>query len=527
MADDVLLNAGTGGDTVAADDIAGVKYQRVKLIEGADGTNDGDISLSNPLPVEMPNKQASGALGALNAAVTRTVDRGQATIVWEIDTGTLVGTVVFEATLDDTNWFSVESIALSGSLLASTSSFPNRGHFTSSGYSQVRLRVSAYTSGTSNARIAAGVATDIVRLGEQLPAGTNAIGSVTGGAVDGTAHGASQEGFRAMGSNSANDLQLRVDNNGRMQVVGDAAHDEANGDSAVGIGGGATAALPTVVAEGDRVQASFDLNGQLRTTGEFVGTDGAAHGASQDGQRALSSDGTNDRHILSDTSGRLRITGTTAHDVADGGDPHKIGGKASAALPTAVGEADRVNASFDLQGQLRVTNETSDPLKVMGPYAHDSAVGAIGPVPIGAVSQNMDDTAPPSRVSAEGDSVRLTADRDGGLFVHPHGPQIWDYHVDGSSALTDATVHAAPGAGLSLYVTDIVFSSGAATAINAFLEEGATTVLGPYYLEAVAGRGVALHFQTPKKITANTALTITTSAAIAHSVDITGFVAAG
>jgi hypothetical protein len=37
MADDVLLNAGTGGDTIAADDILGVKYQRVKLSLGADG----------------------------------------------------------------------------------------------------------------------------------------------------------------------------------------------------------------------------------------------------------------------------------------------------------------------------------------------------------------------------------------------------------------------------------------------------------------------------------------------------------
>jgi hypothetical protein len=72
-----------------------------------------------------------------------------------------------------------------------------------------------------------------------------------------------------------------------------------------------------------------------------------------------------------------------------------------------------------------------------------------------------------------------------------------------------------------------VFSSGAATAINMFLEEGASTIAGPYYLEAVAGRGMAIQFNPPLKVTANTALTITTSAAIAHSVDITGFTAQG
>lgn len=37
MADNTTLNAGTGGDVIASDDIAGVKYQRVKLALGADG----------------------------------------------------------------------------------------------------------------------------------------------------------------------------------------------------------------------------------------------------------------------------------------------------------------------------------------------------------------------------------------------------------------------------------------------------------------------------------------------------------
>lgn len=51
MADNTLLNAGTGGDTIASDDISGIKFQRMKLIHGADGVNDGDVSKANPLPV--------------------------------------------------------------------------------------------------------------------------------------------------------------------------------------------------------------------------------------------------------------------------------------------------------------------------------------------------------------------------------------------------------------------------------------------------------------------------------------------
>lgn len=54
MADNVTLNPGVGGDTIAADDISGAKYMRSKLISGNDGINDGDVSKTNPLPVRPP-----------------------------------------------------------------------------------------------------------------------------------------------------------------------------------------------------------------------------------------------------------------------------------------------------------------------------------------------------------------------------------------------------------------------------------------------------------------------------------------
>jgi hypothetical protein len=162
----------------------------------------------------------------------------------------------------------------------------------------------------------------------------------------------------------------------------------------------------------------------------------------------------------------------------------------------------------------------------VGDVAHSVAVAG-NPVLIAGVAQAHDDTAPPNRVDAESDTTRLATDFDGAVFVRPHGPQVWTYHLNTSTAQTDASVHAAPGAGLSLYVGTIVFSSGAATAINMFLEEGASTVMGPYYLEATAGRGLCIQFNPPRKITVNTALTITTSASIAHAVDITGFTAQG
>ena len=165
--------------------------------------------------------------------------------------------------------------------------------------------------------------------------------------------------------------------------------------------------------------------------------------------------------------------------------------------------------------------------EVVGDVAHDAAAAG-NPVMVGGVAQAVDDTAPPNRVSTEADATRIATDFDGAIFAHPHGPQVWSYHDDDVSAVTtDGTVHAAPGAGLALYVTDIVFSIGAATASSIFLEESTTKVLGPFYLEAIAGRGLALHFQTPKKITANTALLVTNTGSISFSCDITGFTAQG
>ena len=60
MADNVVTNAGSGGVTIAADDIAGIHFPRQKLIHGADGTNDGDVANGNPLPVKIIGDAARG-----------------------------------------------------------------------------------------------------------------------------------------------------------------------------------------------------------------------------------------------------------------------------------------------------------------------------------------------------------------------------------------------------------------------------------------------------------------------------------
>ena len=201
-----------------------------------------------------------------------------------------------------------------------------------------------------------------------------------------------------------------------------------------------------------------------RTT--LASDDPAVAGIGATGDAASSAGGTGS------LSAKLRLITTqlaglftnlnVAHDDADAGNPLKTGGRADTTFQTAVADGDRVNALFDVYGV-----------------------------------QNIRDDQ----------------------------PNKWSFHSNGSTALTDQSVQGAPAAGFSIYVTDVVVSLGAATALNAFLEEGSTTILGPYYLEAINGRSIHLRFKTPKKCTAATALTVTTSASVAQALDILGFIA--
>ena len=50
MSDNTTINAGTGGDVIATNDVGGYKIQRINLVIGVEGTDGGNVSSSNPLP---------------------------------------------------------------------------------------------------------------------------------------------------------------------------------------------------------------------------------------------------------------------------------------------------------------------------------------------------------------------------------------------------------------------------------------------------------------------------------------------
>lgn len=88
MADNVTLNAGTGGASCATDDVGGVHFQKVKIDVGGDGVS-AALSNSNPIPVS----DAGGSL---------TVDNGgtfavQATLQASTNTTEVVGDAAHDA----------------------------------------------------------------------------------------------------------------------------------------------------------------------------------------------------------------------------------------------------------------------------------------------------------------------------------------------------------------------------------------------------------------------------------------------
>lgn len=158
--------------------------------------------------------------------------------------------------------------------------------------------------------------------------------------------------------------------------------------------------------------------------------------------------------------------------------------------------------------------------------AHDAAVnGTVGgmPVVMAAVAETPADTDPANQVSADGDAVRLKADRDGALFTHPYPPRIWSFTARYTAAQTNAVVKAAPSAGLSLYVRTVDFSTEGATT-RMFLEESQTTTVWSRSHPAATAGNIVL--DPPIKLGPAKGLDITTTGTSATmDVFISGFTA--
>lgn len=158
-------------------------------------------------------------------------------------------------------------------------------------------------------------------------------------------------------------------------------------------------------------------------------------------------------------------------------------------------------------------------------FADDAAVtlGTSKGNVMAGVAVAMDGTDP-TAVSAEGDAAALRTDPNRILLVNQTHPRFWHVSADYASAQTNTSVKAAPGASLSLYITDISISNGATAGNITLLDGSGGTVLYEIY-PAVNG-GATLSLRNPIKLTANMACCITSSTVTTHSVFLSGYIAA-
>lgn len=138
------------------------------------------------------------------------------------------------------------------------------------------------------------------------------------------------------------------------------------------------------------------------------------------------------------------------------------------------------------------------------------------------VAVNTDGTDP-TAVSAEGDAAAVRTDVNRILLVNETHPRFWHVSADYASAQTNTSVKAAPGASLSLYITDIQVSNGATAGNITLLDGSGGTVL--YELYPAINGGAVMSLRSPIKLTANTALCITSTTVTTHSIFVSGYIA--
>lgn len=247
MADNVLITQGSG-TTIAADDIAGVLHQRVKLSQGADGSAT-DVSSAAPLYVTLANTGANAtAVTVDGSGVTQPVS-GTVTIT-PSGTQTVSGTVAVSTINSIAPAFGtgVRGATVQRVTIATDDSVPVTGTFY-----QATQPVSAASlplpSGAATSALQTQPGVDIGDVTINNASGASAVNIQDGGnsiTVDGTV---------AVSGTVATSMATNT-------PVGNVAHDAADSGAPIKTGGRARTTEITAVASDDRVDSIHDKVGK-------------------------------------------------------------------------------------------------------------------------------------------------------------------------------------------------------------------------------------------------------------------------
>lgn len=273
MADNTELNPGVGGDIFAADDIAGVKYQRIKLVFGADGVNSGDVATGNPFPVSVIAALPAGAnaigavtqsggpwtqnltqigggalaLGqaAMAASIPVVIASNQSTINVQLQTGAnVIGSLVANQSVNNTQ--------INGSAIVTVAT----------GVQKVGISDGAGNSflSAANALNSAGTGIQAVQLAGQFDDVSPTV--ITENQFGNLRMSNNRNLYATLRDAAGNERGLNISAQNAASITGDVAAAATDAGNPVKIGGQARTTNPAAVADGQRVNAMFDKVGR-------------------------------------------------------------------------------------------------------------------------------------------------------------------------------------------------------------------------------------------------------------------------
>ncbi len=495
MVDNTELNSGTGGDTIATDDIGGVKHQRVKIQHGADGSAT-DVSSASPLPVD-----GSGVTQPVSAAALP-LPSGAATSANQLADGHNVanaGTFAVQADsvipgVGATNLGKAEdAVHASGDV----------------GIMPLGVRTDVPASTVADGDYAPFLMSEEGALWtENLPSeveagnsSTSTLGigaTFTGTGVDLLDHQAITVMIDASHDSAVDGMQFQFSSdNSNWDISLDFTY-TVNGGRIFQFGIYAQY-FRIVYTNGGTGQTHFRCQTLLHHETTLTTIHRLVDDTSPDRSAEIvksvviaQAAGTGDFvPVQATSSGNFKIS---VQEISDGLD---IGaGNAGAETQRVSISTDDVNLAAINAGQLADGHGVA----AAGDIAHDAADSG-NPVKVGGVAETTEQTA-----VADGDRANLMTDLNGKLVTQPYS--VPERSTDGLTAAITGTsntsVIAAPGAGLRIYITQIIVTNSHATVGTLVELKSATTVKVRGYAREDGG-GYTIHYPKPLRLGVNEA----------------------
>jgi hypothetical protein len=476
MPDNVAYTPGSGA-TIAADDIGGVLYQRVKVIHGADGVAN-ETADNNPLPIYQRDNAATTSFSAVTAAntvlFTALEMSNEKSVAMQL-VGNWSGAVLLQQSNDNTNW---------GDVLGSSQS--NSSTLVSEIYSPdvvvVQVAARYFRAITSPNFVGSVSGNYVARWVELSPSQVNVSLVESDADLRFRPFALTPQGYQmGLRVNEAGGLIL-ADNQyvtGSLSRIGAVVQLETTGYNSVSV-----QVVPGPVAFSGTI--TFQVSNDGSTWNSVLAWPVA-------GGTAPVTSTTASGQWLIPSVGRFFRAQVTVY---------------TSGIAVVVAVLKNQNA-WQPQATPSVTiaaNSAVNVAQIAGgaPAAEDAAAGA-NPLIVGGVVR----TALPASTVVAGDAIRETYSQSGQLITKENAPGDLDFYVNATvTTATQTALRAAQASPIRQNVTGLTFQNTNATATTLTIQDGSTTLV-TFSVPASMTLPVQLNFPTPLRGTAATALNYT------------------